>query len=204
MSNARPEVRAGASRVALSAAGLVVALGVALAVRGTGGPGPVPLPDGGTRPRHRAIRIPLDGGVPANAVWFCGTYRMPPSALRAHGLSDQSGRDEYVRVCMPAAPTDAGSMGPPAGAVAVEDTFSEEPLGGRANEVAVAMQGEASSWECACSSGAGCLQPDGGEVPLGVTMGPGQWSGTGCYPKACVEHLGASSWPPVCPQGGTP
>lgn len=53
---------------------------------------------------------------------------------------------------------------------------------------------------CACSTGADCTWRDS-DAPLGLTFGPGTWSGAGCHRKVCLEFAGISSWPSACPGG---
>lgn len=63
---------------------------------------------------------------------------------------------------------------------------------------------------CACSTGSNCTYqppplldgtiPPPGPAPLGLTLAPGTWSGTGCFRKSCVEWFGKDSYPPQCPK----
>lgn len=73
-------------------------------------------------------------------------------------------------------------------------------------EVAIARADDASFSSvvrCACSTGANCTV-GGAAAPVGRTLDPGTFTGTGCAPKPCVTRFDGfgvdGSWPASCPK----
>jgi hypothetical protein len=184
--------------------GLVESLGVAIQT----------IRDGATPTITNNTRASFGGNLAAGAICIRGTLRLDPSdveflKLPAAGFTKPA--DYYVatQICAPgtsATPREVPAwlrdMAETWGAVFTStQVYPRVVLATRKDPLAVAAL---TGFACACSSGVNCTwQPPKNQdgttpaptaCPLGVTLSPGTWSGTGAVPKTCLEMFGHSSW----------
>jgi hypothetical protein len=144
-----------------------------------------------------------DAGMPAGAVLVHATARASPQAMAIFGVDAGGAAHAYFRCNIVSVPVDGGTdpgaaLMPGADVVYDDDTVDAAPAG--APQLECWRQGRADApFPCACSTGPGCIQPDGGPAPQGVTLQAGAFvPGAACLAKACVELAGSSSWPAEC------
>lgn len=146
------------------------------------------------------------GAPPPGAVLVKATARASDATVAAFGVgpSPDDAGFSYWRVYVCAAPlADGGDPGPSflPGATIVYDDDQVDACPAGAPQLEAWREGRADApFLCACARDATCLQLDGGPSPTGLTLEAGQWSGSGCLPKTCIEIAGSSSWPAGCPQ----
>ncbi|MBS2028711.1 MAG: hypothetical protein JST54_12490 [Deltaproteobacteria bacterium] len=148
----------------------------------------VALPDGGAATAGESVVFGVDGGF---------------VALSVHGGQPLHGASYWrIQICAPI--VDGGhDPGPSFLGAGVQVVYDDDQVGGCVDGGPVIeawQQGRSDApFPCACSTGSSCSLSDGGAAPTGITLQPG-WAGAGCFPKACVELAGSSSWPQECPQ----
>jgi hypothetical protein len=132
------------------------------------------------------------------------------TAIVAHGGQPLTGSAHWrVDICTPVIDggADPGASFLPGATVVYDDTTTDLCRDG-GPVIEAWQQGRTDApFPCACAVDAtSCLQPDGGAAPQRdsngnrVTLNPGTFTpGPGCFPKACQELGGISSWPAACP-----
>lgn len=145
--------------------------------------------------------------APAGAVVLHATARVSDATAAAFGVgpAPSDAGFAYFRCDVVAVPMDGGAdPGPnfiPGSTIVYDDDQVDAPPPAGSPQFECWRQGRFDApFKCACALlDAGCLQPDGGAAPMGVTLQPGafvpSWA---CAPKACVELAGSSSWIPEC------
>jgi|GEM_PF-4269649 len=156
---------------------------------------------GNYTPNANEGKTTIAGDPGAGAKCLFTTALASPQALALFGLSADGGHQYvYARVC--GQPSDGGMPSLPAGIEALDFGQTEEDYDG--GPIFSAVLPGRDEWPCACSTGALCNMLDNNGVwrsaTPGITLEAGKWSGSGCYPKSCVELAGVSSWPSACPQ----
>lgn len=144
------------------------------------------------------------GAAPAGAVVLHATVRASNDTALAFGVPGVDAGYQYFRCNVVALPVDGGrDPGPdliPGSTIVYDDGQVDVPAAG-APQLECWAQGRADApFPCACAiPDAGCLQPDAGDAPTGITLQPGAFvPSAGCRAKACVELAGSSSWMAEC------
>lgn len=180
--------------------GAVGASAVVIVLLVTGVPGTDPTAtDGGT-----------DGGpvIPGNCAakrYTCTAYTKPPSRFKPDAGPPYVALIALGQKC---AHNDGGFfkvLPNFENEVWVDENFCVEnnPQPGDEEVLPLAEPIGVDNQGCACKRGQLCnsVLSDGGTraAPWGETLFYQQFSGADCYPKACVEFAGISSWPEQCP-----
>lgn len=150
--------------------------------------------DAPARARHVALPW-TDSSRPEACRWVTGWAE--PSELDTFGLQrgqGDGGSYVHVRACSEVT-----------GLIEIADTEEPTPFDGSYPRAELWMPGVGSPFPCACKAldAGSCSHPARDDpltvepVPVGMTVPPG-WSGPGCFPKACIQLAGHSSWPSEC------
>lgn len=159
-------------------------------------------PGPGAASGHVAVYV--DGGNDPAAVGIWATARVDASAMPLFGYDGGGAPYVYARAHLCAAPVDGGAD-PGPDLIPGMDIVYDDALTDVCTSTSPALEAWVQGYPgapflCACAMDITCLQgllP----APQGNTLDPGTWLGPGCYPKACVQIGGTSSWPAACPGG---
>jgi hypothetical protein len=140
--------------------------------------------------------VPVSPDPAAQFIW--SEALASPEMLAFFGLDASQGA-RYVLVKLYSVPADPAAVPQlPQGSWPLPDIDDTEPYTGGPILQAWVQGSPDAPWKAACSSGSACFITDdaGAQVdaPVGVTLQPGTWSGSGCIGKPRKEFAGISSW----------